>query len=71
MSEGDRDELRRTLHELAAHYGGGRTIDALRDGYTEIFEEMLEGAQDEIGRNGTVSALHSAMVRAGLDEGTP
>ena len=68
MSEGERDDLRRTLHELAAHYGGGNSIDALRDGYTELFEEMLEGAQDEIGRNGTASALRSAMVRAGLDE---
>lgn len=67
MSEGDRDELRRTLHDLAAHYGGGKTVDALRDGYTELFEEMLEGAQDEIGRNATASALRSAMVRAGLE----
>ena len=68
MSEGDRDDLRRSLHELAVHYGGGQTIDTLRDGYTELFEEMLEGAQDEIGRNATASALHSAMVRAGLDD---
>lgn len=68
MNQTDRDELRSSLHELAAHYGGGHTIDALREGYTELLEELLEGAQDEIGRRGTAAALRSAMVRAGLDE---
>jgi hypothetical protein len=68
MAQSDQDELRRNLNDLAAHYGGGRTVEALREGYTELLEELLETAQDEIGRKGTLATLRSALVRAGLDE---
>ncbi|MFA9459505.1 hypothetical protein [Thiohalorhabdus methylotrophus] len=68
MAEEGSEDIRRILYEIAAERGGGKTIDALRDGYAELLEEILEAAQDDIGRSAAASALHSAMVRAGLDE---
>ena len=67
MGEAEPEDIRRILYEIAAQRGGGKTIDALREGYAELLEEILEAAQDDIGRNAATSALHSAMVRAGLD----
>lgn len=67
--EGDDDQaLRRRLYDIAAELGGGKTIDHLRDGYTALLEEMLEAAQDDIGRSATESAVHSAQIRAGLGD---
>lgn len=68
MDSDGEDALRRRLYEIAAELGGGRTIDHLRDGYAALLEELLEAAQDDIGRRAAASAVHSALIRAGLEE---
>ena len=67
MNADSEDDLRARLDALACELGGGKTVEARRDGYTLLLEQILETAQDEIGRRATESALHSAAVRAGLD----
>ncbi|HKJ72006.1 MAG TPA: hypothetical protein VKA55_09675 [Gammaproteobacteria bacterium] len=64
----DEQALRRRLYGIAAELGGGKTIDHLRDGYAALLEELLEAAQDDIGRRATASAVRSALIRAGLEE---
>jgi len=59
--------LRSQFYAIAAELGGGKTIDHLREGYAALLEQVLEAAQDDIGRQGTDSALQSAAVRAGLE----
>ena len=68
MDGDDDNALRRRLYEIAAELGGGKTIDHLRDGYAALLEEVLEAAQDDIGRNAAASAARSALIRAGLEE---
>jgi hypothetical protein len=68
MDGDDEHALRQQLGELAAELGGGRTIDHLRDGYAALLEELLEAAQDDIGRRAAASAVRSALIRAGLED---
>ena len=68
MDGDDEQALRRRLYDIAAELGGGLTIDHLRDGYAALLEELLEAAQDDIGRSAAASAVRSALIRAGLED---
>ncbi|MEF8792534.1 hypothetical protein [Thiohalorhabdus sp.] len=67
MEDHDEQALRRQLYAIAAELGKGKTIDHLRDGYAALLEEVLEAAQDDIGRSAAESAVRSALTRAGLE----